>query len=398
VSDPENPTFMWSITGGSGDFAELGYTFSEPTVGRLDWGAGGARPVLVFAGGFDKNKDVRGSVGTNDTMGNAIFVVDAETGALVWKAVKGGASPSPVSLTQYQHPSLLDSIPSAVAAVDSDGDSLLDRIVVGDTGGNVWRVDMPNNNRNNWKIALLAKLGRHAAGSAGKLDDRRFFHRPDVVKSKDATASFDAVLIGSGDRPDPLDKGGSVDNYLYMIKDRDTSKGPSADVNIEHSALGDVTDNCLQDGSCGATPPNLSLGWKLKLEDDGEKSLASPLTVAGIAFFTTYLPTSSSTIPCQPSEGSGRLYALSLQDATSVINYDTTDDDPNQEEGVATTKDDRSRLLRSPGIPPEVVALPGVDLGAESGFGIITPGGDIENPGLVTRWRTFWFLGEDTDL
>src|SRR5690606_1011303 len=223
------------------------------------------------------------------------------------------------------------------------------------------------------------------------------FHRPDVVKSKDAAGNFDAVLIGSGDRPDPLDKGRLVDNFLYMIKDRDTSQGPSADVNIEHSALGDVTDNCLQDGSC-TIDPDLTYGWKLQLEDAGEKALASPLTVAGIAFFTTYIPSSSSTVPCQPSEGSGRLYALSLQDATSVINYDTTDDDPDQEEGVATTKEDRSRMLRSPGIPPEVVALPGVDLGAESGFGIITPGGDIENPGLVTRWRTFWFLGEDSDL
>jgi type IV pilus assembly protein PilY1 len=178
-----------------------------------------------------------------------------------------------------------------------------------------------------------------------------------------------------------------------MLKDRDTSKGPSADVNLQHSALGDVTDNCLQSGTC-TTDPDLTYGWKLLLEDGGEKALASPLTVAGIAFFTSYIPSTSSTTPCQPSEGSGRLYALSLQDATSVINYDTTDDDPDDEEGVATTTSDRYRDIRAPGIPPEIVALPGIG----TGFNFADSGGDIESVEAVTRWRTFWFLGEDTDL
>jgi hypothetical protein len=154
-----------------------------------------------------------------------------------------------------------------------------------------------------------------------------------------------------------------------------------------------VTDNCLQSGTC-TTDPDLTYGWKLLLEDGGEKALASPLTVAGIAFFTSYIPSTSSTTPCQPSEGSGRLYALSLQDATSVINYDTTDDDPDDEEGVATTTSDRYRDIRAPGIPPEIVALPGIG----TGFNFADSGGDIESVEAVTRWRTFWFLGEDTDL
>ena len=80
VTDPERPALMWTINKG-GDFAELGYTFSNPRV-ALVASAGGPRPVIMFAGGYDLNKDARGVVGPNDAEGNAIYVVDAETGEL----------------------------------------------------------------------------------------------------------------------------------------------------------------------------------------------------------------------------------------------------------------------------------------------------------------------------
>ena len=41
--------------------------------------------------------------------------------------------------------------------------------------------------------------------------------------SKDGNGLFDAVVIGSGNRADPLDQGGTTTNYLYMIKDRQTA-------------------------------------------------------------------------------------------------------------------------------------------------------------------------------
>jgi len=85
VSDPENPKLLWRIDKG-GQFAELGQTWSTPRIGRMLYGGSTTpRPVVIFAGGYDTNKDnVLGStvIGTNDSMGNAIFVVNAETGRL----------------------------------------------------------------------------------------------------------------------------------------------------------------------------------------------------------------------------------------------------------------------------------------------------------------------------
>jgi type IV pilus assembly protein PilY1 len=87
VTNPEKPSLMWTIEK-SGDFAELGYTFSNPRVGLIN-STNGPRAVVMFAGGYDMNKDTRGVVGTDDSEGNAIYIVDAETGDLIWKA-RGG--------------------------------------------------------------------------------------------------------------------------------------------------------------------------------------------------------------------------------------------------------------------------------------------------------------------
>lgn len=383
ITNPENPDLMWTIDK-SGDFAELGYTFSNPRVGLVN-SANGPLPVVMFAGGYDLNKDRRGSVGTNDAEGNAIFVVNAETGDLVWKAVQGTGSGS---ATVFEHEDLTDSIPSTLATGDTDGDGYTDRIVVGDTGGNVWRADIQGPDTSNWKLTRLAALGRHGAGASGIESDRRFFHRPDLVPSKDGDGMFDAVVIGSGTRPNPLDIGGMPINYAFMIKDRHVAPGSGVDEDIEVGDLGDVTSNCLQsDNPCTV---DLTNGWRLMLTEPGEKVLATPLTITGKVFFTTYLPQADTgASACKPSEGGGRLYAVALQDATAVINYDTSDDDASNPDAPSTVSD-RSVELQSLGIPAEVVSVPPNK--------ILRPDLQIDNLDATTRWRTFWYLAEDEDL
>jgi type IV pilus assembly protein PilY1 len=385
VTNPESPRLMWTIEKG-GDFGELGLTFSNPRVGLVDT-ASGPRPAVMFAGGYDINKDKRGVIGSDDSEGNAIYVVDAETGALIWKA-RGGSGGGGGNV--YEHARLVDSIPSTLSAADTDGDGLTDRLVVGDTGGNIWRADIHGDDVSRWKLTLLASVGRHSGGAPSFETDRRFFHRPDVVPSKDGNGLFDGIVIGSGNRADPLDKGGSAYNFMYMIKDRHTSAGSGVDTGLTHVDFGDVTSNCLQsDGGCVV---NLVNGWRLGLEEPGEKVLATALTLTGKTFFTTYLPFSGTgATACSPSEGAGRLYAVSFQNATAVINYDTSDDDPSSSDPDApNSKADRSVELQSLGIPAEVVSVPPNK--------ILRPDLQIDNIDATTRWRTFWYLQEDADL
>ncbi|HEX9626522.1 MAG TPA: PilC/PilY family type IV pilus protein [Acidiferrobacterales bacterium] len=381
ITDPENPQLLWRIEKGAAgsDFAELGQTWSTPRVGRMLFNGSTTdpQPVLIFGGGYDTNKDTHPGhsgytatgIGSDDNEGNALFVVDAKTGALVWKAVKSGSGSK-----VFAHADLNDSIPSDVLAVDSDGNGLVDRIYVGDTGGVVWRADMASPDQGDWILTPILSVGRHAAGNSGSLpNDRRFFNAPDYAQSIDDSGAFDAVMIGTGDRENPKDL--AVTNWFYMFKDRSvsTSDGTALGVStLEHDDLADITD-CV--GSSCTPPATMANGWRLKLECPpsyaalcGEKNLSTAFTLAGTIYFTSYIPAGATTDACNLKEGNGLLYAIRLQDGTPVF---------------GGGKDDRVTELDSSGIPAEVVSL---------GDGkLLQPDLKIRDTGASSGFKSFWY-------
>jgi type IV pilus assembly protein PilY1 len=380
ISDPDNPKMLWSI-GPTGDFAEIGLTFSNPRVGDLDYGhtSGLARPVLIFGGGYDTNKDARGAVGTDDEKGNALYVVDAETGALVWKAVQSGTASS----TVFVQPDLRDSIPSDVTAVDTNGNGLIDRVYVGDTGGVIWRADLAGKNRAAWTMTPVLSVGRHAF-PGDEANDRRFFHRPDFVMSKDDYGAFDAVVIGSGNRADP--RATHVQDWFYVFKDRDITSGTLTTTEpLEHDDLEDLTEGCYTEVCTHSEA--LANGWRMELEGGGEKSLATPMTIAGSVYFTTYIPPDSvDAETCGPAEGGGRFYRISLQDARAVANLNVNNDDTMGDDGEweeVIDDSDRYLTLDSGGIPAEVISIPPDK--------VMTPDLKIYDTGVRGAWRTFWY-------
>ncbi|WP_420467574.1 pilus assembly protein [Panacagrimonas sp.] len=378
VTNPHSPAFKWKIDNTDADFTELGLSFSTPKTGYV-FASGNRVPALVFAGGYDDNKDRRDGVGTDDNEGRAIYVVNADTGALIWKAVGGGSTGPSGDARVFRHADLLDSIPSDVSAVDTDGDDVLDRIIVGDSGGNIWRADLVGSDTADWKLSLLARLGRHAG--SGKADDRRFFHEPDIVQTKDANGAYDAVLIESGDREDPLDGGGVAENWLYMIRDNAIGVGSALDRDTVHDDLTDITTvNCAADSipeACG----NLTNGWRIALQAIGEKGLSAPLTFNNVVFFTTYVPQSAAGT-CAPSEGVGNLYAVRLSDGAPVFReFDSDSGD--------LDLDDRVQRLASAGIPAQVVYVPG-----PSDRTILRPDLKFGDAPGSNRFRGFWRRGE----
>jgi hypothetical protein len=179
-----------------------------------------------------------------------------------------------------------------------------------------------------------------------------------------------------------------TENYTYVIKDRHTAAGGGVDAGLQHGDFGDVTSNCLQ--SSDGCSVNLDNGWQMHMQEPGEKVLATPLTISGKIFFTSYLPQSGSgATACAPSEGAGRLYAVALQDGTAVINYDTSDDDPDYPD-QPTSANDRSVELQSLGIPAEVVYIPANK--------ILRPDLVIDDIDVTMRWPTYWHMQEDSDL
>lgn len=392
ITDPDAPKFLWSIDKTTSGFAELGQTWSTPQIGMLNYGSG-AKHVLIFGGGYngdddgdnlgDLGKDAAnrtGASGVDDDEGNAIFIVDALTGALVWKASNGATEGYVVASKSYLHPDFDDSIPSDIAVGDTDGDGKLDRAYVGDTGGRVWRIDLAGDNPSNWTAKVLLNAGRHFSGSAS--NDIRFFNSPDIVQTKDANGNYDAIVIGSGDRENPLDT--SVDNWFFMLKDRNIISGNGVTTTITPTNLADLSIDCVTAGNCSsATQTNLSAtGWRMALAESGEKNLAKALTLGGEIFFTTFKPTSVTSV-CDLSEGSGLQYAVSLHDARPVYNYNVANDT----NGEVL---DRYDELGSGGIPVEIVPIGDNYIlvqGQEAGQ-------NIQQVSAPTSWRTYWYEKE----
>ena len=411
------------------DFMELGQTWSRPVVVKLDYGhASGSRNVLIFGGGYDgddigddvadtkptklsgttsiygkdqANRDRKNgligvsniSIGEPDAEGNAIFIVDALTGDLVWKAVVDSDTTSNyVSGSKSRLvPNLEDSIVAELVAFDSTGDSLIDRAYVGDLGGQVWRIDLVGDDPSLWSVTRILNVGRHF-DSTDKSTDRRFFNRVDVASTLDDTGDFDAILVGSGDREDP--KAVETNNAFYLYKDRVVASTNSPTITErDPTGLSDLTDNCFQDSSCDATQvANITNGWFIDLADNGEKNLAPSLTLGGKVIFTTFSP-NSVPLTCDLSEGLGRQYIVDLFDATAVQNFDTSND----VDGEVLSTTDRFDVLESGGIPVEAVPLGEgfILMQGQTSDGGGGEAGTVQNIEIGTYWKTFWYEAQE---
>jgi type IV pilus assembly protein PilY1 len=355
VSDPDTPKLLWHIDASSPGFSHLGQSWSQPKIGfsALNIDNGTPKPVLFFAGGYDTTKDNL-TVGADDTLGRAVYMVDAETGVLKWSL-----SPDATSATNTQFTDITDSVPSSLAILDSDSDGLTDRLYFGDTGGNVWRVDMPGNapfsGTSPWTAFKLAEFGgtTHAT-------DRRFFSEPSIARtyisdtiettSVDANGisstvvtkqerPYEAILIGSGDRSTPA--ANDTDDKFFMIKDANiitTSfvSSPTHPQRAIPSAIlaGDLynyTNNPFGQALTTAARQTLEIavgnkkGWFIDFVGDGEKNTASAIVINGVVYFTSFTPAAVSSDPdsCELSDGSGILYAVNLALGTTVYDWRT---------------------------------------------------------------------------
>lgn len=373
VSAPEDePRLLWQITneGAGTDFEELGMSFSTPRQAWVRFETDGNLntfnsenvpvPVLIFGGGLyggwtddrsgrvgrdDLSYDVTtDAVDGHDPEGAALFIVHARTGELLWKAT-WGLSEGGVSANEYHHDELIHSIPAAVTPIDSDGNGITDRVYVGDTGGNVWRFELPEyrpavdasdvNYHNNfredyWRATKLAELG----GSVGSVNDRRFYHGLSIIQGRDSIGRYDGIAIGTGDRTHPQSAPSTIDNKFFFIKDRiiyadddlTASTGVDGRTPLALNDIFDVTSSCINDSNSDTDTNNqcsaadLATGWRLDLEETGEKNLSIPLISGGNVNFTTYLPEGGEAEgDCAPNIGISRLYQVAVKDGSPDI-------------------------------------------------------------------------------
>lgn len=366
VSNRNQPSLRWVIQGGTGDYAELGQTWSTVNVEKLMVG-GVEKNVLIFGGGYDEDQD-SATTRTVDDTGRAIFIADATTGELLWRA--GQDASADLQLTEMKY-----SIPARIKPIDVDGNGYIDRLYAADMGGQIFRFDIEESgSAGSSDLASLIQGGVIAdlATDGSTSDARRFYYPPDVALIVESGRSpYLSLIASSGYRAHPLNE--DIHDRIYMIRENDIYEPPSSGVytTITEADLYDTTLNLIGDDGTDtqreAAAASLAgaKGWYISLEEVdgtfiGEKGLSEPLILSGTAIVTTYIPQDINPDPdasvCQPRAGTGLIYYLNVTDGSPTFNLSSTTDD-------TKTREDRHEYLQRGGIPPS----PSV---------IITQGGD----------------------
>ena len=380
ISNPDAPPkLLWKIKGGQNNaFRELGQSWSKPKMGqvRVKQGSGAiVRNALFFGAGYDaSSKDVKSKISTPDTMGRGVFVVDAETGKLIWKATpkQNGVTDT---AKHFTYPGV-DSVPASVFVFDGNFDGIIDRIYFGDTGGQVWRADMPGFDTEQWSVHKFADLT--SKDDAGKVtNDIRFYHAPDIARGyinrttgATGTANFrrnktpyEAIVIASGNRASPLTK--DTTNGIFVLRDYNivsrvySASAPApapltldklykneqlanqgvCSFNKDKTILDDKTKKCRlpKNGETAVEGQGLEKlqeelrniaaapGWYYQLKhekngkfESGEKVLSQPLILNGIIYVNSYLPLlgqiegDDDIVNCGAAKGEARSYKFSL--------------------------------------------------------------------------------------
>lgn len=433
VSDPDTPKFMWKKgcpnigdnVGCDTGYDELGQTWAEPQIGFVR--ASPTTPMLFVAGGYDPTvEDIQpclitantstavtadlGGVATftsagtcstvgatptvvNRTKGRGIFVINALTGAVFWRAGPDAAADKQVSGMKFAMPADLfvlnrdgdNSRTITTGARENVGRGFVDRIYAPDTGGNVWRVDIDPVLKTDWAVRQLASIS-----ASGAIGTRKFLYKVDAVAGSDPTGGFDAILVGSGDREHPFDA--TVGNRIYMFKDRIQGipvVGATPPATITTADLYDATANDVQQ-TTGATQTaaraalNAAQGWRIIL-GTGEKVTTNVVTVAGESFFNTNQPSSSASSVlgnCESNLGIARLYNVRFDDASAVrdLNGSTT-----------LTLADRSQIKAGGGFaPPPVQVVVKIDGKLKEAVLTFPVPTTVTGPPRDARLRTYW--------
>ena len=384
--NPENWSLKWEITGGgSGDFSELGYSWSDVVISKMKIGSTD-KTVGIFSGGYDPVEDDNSSPQTSVTMGRGIFIIDLDTGAKLY------------SYTHSDNSNMQYCIP-ATPTVITDVNGYLSKIYVTDIGGQLWKLYYDSSS-DSLKGHIIFKSNPGSDSTSGNIggtldssdSNRKFFYSPTVTVLGKCSTNYaqgsigfltKALYFGSGNRENPTET--SANNRIYMVID-DIDDNDTTTTYTEQNLLNVTNDELDVDSGSSSSEKETILnklhsakGWFIKLGDindseehSGEKILSTPILFNERAYFTSFTPTS--TDPCNP-HGISRVYSLKYCYGLAGINYNTSNDSGDTEK---FDKTDRYRQLG--------VSLPsGVKIAIREGhvWALVSTGGGIPGVGKL---------------
>jgi type IV pilus assembly protein PilY1 len=294
---------LWEL-----DDPDLGDTWSSPDLGAIRVREGDRevlKYVAVFGGGMDPAGRLRES---EVTLGRMLYMVDVETGAVLYKRQLAGA------------------VPSAPAAVDTDRDGVLDRVYVGTTEGLLYRVDLdvpaalgPGGvTDKRWEPYVIFDTASGTVDGGVFVPDpatrKPIFFPPSVIFS--SRLGRYALAFGTGNRENLWAPEQPTGNRFYLFLDDSDVLDPADPPRSEHD-LEEVTSqegvgrDLLQDLDDGHRGWYIRLGTAPSsggLDVTGERVLGPATAISGVNVFTTFVPATAADGGLCTRRGASRVY------------------------------------------------------------------------------------------
>jgi type IV pilus assembly protein PilY1 len=298
VTDTTAPKYLWSFTD-----SKISETWSTPVIGKVQVsdGSGGTvdKYVAFFGGGYD--------TASNNAHGKAVFAVDVATGSILWQYYYSTGATDDRKYMNF-------SIAADPLTLDLNSDGYVDRLYIGDVGGQLWKFD----------LSAVATLSGGTSGTVTNWTGKRLFAATPSQANPPATgeyypaqaiygaanAAYDTssnlwIYFGTGDRNHPNN---SSTNRFYGIKDNTDM------TNASYLAESNLTDITTTNAS------TIAQGWFIQMATY-EKIVAAPTIFNSIVYFTSFTYTSTTT--CGSGGGTAKLYAVQLTTGYAAINWST---------------------------------------------------------------------------
>jgi type IV pilus assembly protein PilY1 len=291
ITDTSTPRFLWEFPKltDTSTLSKMGQTWSEPSIGRIKIEAGGdlyERWVAFVGGGFDYT----------DNRGKSFYIIDINSGDIIKEF-------SEIEGMNY-------SFAAPPTAVDTNSDGYVDKIYIGDLGGQMWVFDLAFDEKNKKSNSQWAGKRLFIAPKSDA-ERHRIYHQPVVAFDRFGTPW---IYFGTGDREHPHDLSNSAERF-YAVKDNGRGNYPRKEMD-----LSDVT-------SSNEFTPTSKEGWFLQLEKSKQKSekvLAKATVFNKLVYFTTYTYTATEN-PCS-IVGEGKLYIVEYLSGGGAFEVDELSD------------------------------------------------------------------------
>jgi type IV pilus assembly protein PilY1 len=349
ITDTTSPSFLWSFTD-----SKMGETWSEPAIGKVQIG-GADKFVMFVGGGYDTAQ--------NNATGKAFFAIDLSNGSKLFDYDSTGGN---------DHQYMNFSIAANPTAVDLDNNGYVDRVYVGDVGGQVWKFDVSANDTAQWagKRLFAAASSQTNPPVAGEYYPAQGIYGAPVLAYDSQMNLW--LYVGTGDRNHPNN---TSSNRFYGIKEDTNMTNGST---LTESNLFNVT-------STNGTAAN---GWFFQMGTN-EKVFAAANVFNMDVLFSGFTPTT--TVTCTSGGGTAKLYAVQMQTGYAAINFST---------GTALSSTDSS-VARSTTIGSGIASMPVIIVTPPPGSGNATasaltattnqqlPNNPIPAPGFLKQVRSW---------